>query len=45
MNQDQKLLGEIWTILYIETDLHEDGLPHICEKILIKLKELGWNHE
>lgn len=39
MNQS---LGEIWNILYSQTDVNEENLPLICETILIRLKQLGW---
>ena len=37
-----ELLGQIWNILYANTNIPEENLPEICEKLLKKLEESGW---
>lgn len=37
-----EILGQIWNILYSNTNIPDEVLPEICEKLLIKLEETGW---
>lgn len=36
-----ELLGKLWTMLYLETDLSEESLKDLCEKIV----EVMENHD
>lgn len=36
-----EVLGKIWEILYEHTDVEEERLPEICEKVLEKLEDCG----
>lgn len=38
------LLGKLWTMLYLETDLSEESLKDLCEKI-VEVIELHDNEE
>lgn len=36
-----ELLGKIWNLLYIETDLNEESLKELSEKIVELVEEHG----